>query len=117
MTNFVEISIISGDGINSGTVLWADKGAKVARYLAIGDIHGCFTALTALVKSIGLHDDDTIVTLGDYVDRGPDSALVLDFIIELSAHYNLVPLRGNHEIMMLDSREKQSWPGDHVAVP
>jgi len=106
---FVEISIISGAVTNFGAILRAATGANVGRYLAIGDIHGCFTALTTLVKSIGLHDDDTIITLGDYVDRGPDSALVVDFIIELSQRYNLVPLRGNHEIMMLDSRQKKSW--------
>ncbi len=43
------------------------------------------------------------------MDRGSDSAAVLDFIIELGKNYSLIPLRGNHEIMMLDSREKKSW--------
>jgi len=81
----------------------------VGRYLAIGDIHGCFNALTTLVDYVDLRSDDTIVTLGDYVDRGPNSAAVLQLIIELSGTHNVVPLRGNHEIMMLDSREKQSW--------
>lgn len=81
----------------------------MTRHLAIGDIHGCFNALTSLVDFVALRPDDTIVTLGDYVDRGPDSSAVLDFIIELDKSHNLVPLRGNHEIMMLDSREKESW--------
>ena len=81
----------------------------VPRHLAIGDIHGCIRALTTLVDSVGLRPDDTIVTLGDYVDRGPDSQGVLDFLIGLGETHNLVPLRGNHEIMMLDSREKSSW--------
>jgi serine/threonine protein phosphatase 1 len=81
----------------------------VARHLAIGDIHGCFNALTSLVDFVALRADDTIVTLGDYVDRGPDSSAVLDLIIELDKSHNLIPLRGNHEIMMLDSREKESW--------
>jgi len=81
----------------------------MTRHLAIGDIHGCITALTTLVDFVGLRDDDTIVTLGDYVDRGPDSRAVLDFVIELGNKHQLVPLRGNHEIMMLDAREKQSW--------
>jgi serine/threonine protein phosphatase 1 len=94
---------------HSGITSWANKEAKVGRHLAIGDIHGCFNALTTLVDHVGLRPDDTIVTLGDYVDRGPNSAAVLDFIIELSRTHNLVPLRGNHEIMMLDSRQKQSW--------
>jgi len=54
----------------------------VNRHLAIGDIHGCINALTTLLGLVGLRNDDTIITLGDYVDRGPDSRAVLDLIIE-----------------------------------
>lgn len=79
------------------------------RHLAIGDIHGCIIALRSLVDLVGPRSDDVIVTLGDYVDRGPDSRAVLDFVIELGNSCNHVPLRGNHEIMMLDAREKSSW--------
>jgi len=81
----------------------------VKRHLAIGDIHGCITALRSLIDFVALEPDDTIVTLGDYVDRGPDSRAVLDFIIELGKHHHHVALRGNHEIMLLDAREKKSW--------
>ena len=81
----------------------------MTRHLAIGDIHGCIDALTSLINYVALRPDDTIVTLGDYVDRGPNSAAVLDFIIDLGESHNLVPLRGNHEIMMLDSRDSKSW--------
>lgn len=45
-----------------------------------------------------------IITLGDYVDRGPDSKGVLDLLIDLHANGCLIPLRGNHESMMLDAR-------------
>lgn len=83
----------------------------MARYLAIGDIHGCVTALRTLLDFVSPESDDTIVTLGDYVDRGPDSAGVLEFIIALGDTCKLVPLRGNHEIMMLDARDNQSWFG------
>ena len=78
----------------------------MARHLAIGDIHGCINALTTLVDFVGFRHDDTIVTLGDYVDRGSDSRAVLDFMIEFGKTHQHVPLRGNHEIMMLDSRDK-----------
>lgn len=81
----------------------------MTRHFAIGDIHGCITALTALVDFVDLRSDDTIVTLGDYVDRGPNSRAVVDFIINLGEMHKLVALRGNHEIMMLDAREKDSW--------
>ena len=81
----------------------------MTRYLAIGDIHGCVNALVALINLVEFRHDDTIITLGDYVDRGPNSREVLDLIIELHKNHNLIPLRGNHEIMMLDAREKKSW--------
>lgn len=75
------------------------------RTLAIGDIHGCLTALETLEEAVGFREDDTVVLLGDYVDRGPDSRGVLDWIIDRSGHLNIVTLRGNHEIMMLSSRK------------
>jgi serine/threonine protein phosphatase 1 len=81
----------------------------MSRHLAIGDIHGCNTALETLIDFVGLKSDDTVVFLGDYVDRGPDTAAVLDFVINLSKTHTVIPLRGNHELMMLDSREKESW--------
>ena len=81
----------------------------MSRHLAIGDIHGCNTALETLIEFVGLRSDDTIVFLGDYVDRGPGSAAVLDYVINLAKTHNVIPLRGNHELMMLDSREKKSW--------
>jgi serine/threonine protein phosphatase 1 len=98
------LSSISDDGSYEGIT-------RVTRHLAIGDIHGCINALTSLIEFVEPGADDTIVTLGDYVDRGPDSAAVLDFVIGLGSTHNLVPLRGNHEIMMLDARDKKSWLG------
>ena len=46
--------------------------------IAIGDIHGCSTALAALIKLIDPQPGDTIITLGDYADRGLDTKGVLD---------------------------------------
>jgi serine/threonine protein phosphatase 1 len=75
------------------------------RHVAVGDVHGCFKALTSLVEFVELRPDDVLVTLGDYVDRGPDSCAVLDWLIALRRRGKLVALRGNHEIMMLASRD------------
>lgn len=72
------------------------------RTIAIGDIHGCSVALNALLEAISPAPDDTIVTLGDYVDRGPDSKAVIDQLLALEAQCKLVALQGNHEEMMLD---------------
>lgn len=72
------------------------------RTLAIGDIHGCLTALESLADFVPFEDDDTLVTLGDYVNRGPDSMGVLDWLVERCAGGNLVPLLGNHDVMFLN---------------
>ncbi len=71
------------------------------RLIAIGDIHGCSVALKSLLIAIDPQPTDTIVTLGDYVDRGPDSRGVIDILIDLSGRTKLIPLLGNHEEMML----------------
>jgi len=76
----------------------------LARTIAIGDIHGCSTAFEAILNAIRPRPEDTIVTLGDYIDRGPDSRGVLDRLIQLSRRCRLVPLLGNHDQMLLDVR-------------
>lgn len=78
------------------------------RLIAIGDIHGCSAAFQTLIDEISPQSDDTIVTLGDYVDRGPDSRGVLELLMDLSDKCQLVPLRGNHEIMMLQAFDDYS---------
>ncbi len=75
------------------------------RTLALGDIHGCSKALLALAAYVPFQPDDLIISLGDYVDRGPDSKGVLDWLIQRYQTQKLIPLRGNHEIMMLQARD------------
>jgi serine/threonine protein phosphatase 1 len=74
------------------------------RLLAIGDIHGCLRAFTTLLDLVVPQPGDRIIALGDYVDRGPDSRGVLDYLIALRAIGWLIALRGNHDVMMLDAR-------------
>ena len=62
--------------------------------LVIGDIHGCFFELQALLDKAGLNDGDSIVSLGDFVDRGPETPQVLDLLQNSS---NARALMGNHE--------------------
>ncbi|HXD87550.1 MAG TPA: metallophosphoesterase family protein [Urbifossiella sp.] len=77
------------------------------RLLAIGDIHGCLLQFNDLLKLVQPTSEDRLILLGDYVDRGPDSRGVLDRILELQRTLpNLICLRGNHEILMLDSRDQ-----------
>jgi serine/threonine protein phosphatase 1 len=76
------------------------------RILAIGDIHGHRVALDAVLAAVAPGPKDWIITVGDYVDRGPDSKGVLDRMLELQKGGNLIALRGNHEEMMMVSREE-----------
>ncbi|MDJ0556966.1 MAG: metallophosphoesterase family protein [Microcoleaceae cyanobacterium MO_207.B10] len=80
------------------------------RILAIGDIHGHSGAFDALIAAVKPKLEDIIVTLGDYVDRGPDSKGVINRLIALHETGQLVALRGNHELMMLRSRD---FPEQH----
>jgi serine/threonine protein phosphatase 1 len=77
----------------------------MARLFAISDIHGCFrTFYELLVKVIDLKKTDRLILLGDYIDRGDQSKEVIDFIIDLQKkEFDVTPLRGNHEQMLLDS--------------
>jgi serine/threonine protein phosphatase 1 len=79
------------------------------RLFAIGDIHGCFDSLKELVKNkIQLQKNDKLILLGDYIDRGNKSKEVIDFIIELlEKGYDVIPLMGNHEAMLLDAYENE----------
>ncbi|MEM9827712.1 MAG: metallophosphoesterase family protein [Planctomycetota bacterium] len=83
------------------------------RIFAIGDIHGCSIALRALLEAINPQPSDLIVTLGDYVDRGPDSRGVIKTLIELGQRTQTVGILGNHEEMMLNvingEADHHSW--------
>lgn len=73
-------------------------------FYLIGDIHGYYNKLSALFDKIKKHitDNDTIIFLGDYIDRGHHSFEVIDFLIDLQKRYNTIYLRGNHESMFLN---------------
>lgn len=71
------------------------------RIIAIGDIHGCAKALKTLVDAIQPTEQDTLVFLGDYIDRGPESRGVIEQVMALGNHCTVVPLLGNHEEMLL----------------
>lgn len=76
----------------------------MAAYI-IPDIHGCLRTLTFLLEErLQISVSDRIYLLGDYIDRGPDSSGVVDYIIGLKeSGYNINCLKGNHEQLLLDS--------------
>ncbi len=75
------------------------------RRIVIGDVHGCYRTFRKMVEEqIRLEPADNLYLLGDYIDRGPSSREVLDYIIHLQGSgYMLFPIRGNHEKMMLEA--------------
>lgn len=79
------------------------------RVFAIGDVHGCADALRRLDQELIFGATDTVVTLGDYVDRGPHTRAVIDHLLELRRRCRLVALRGNHEVMMLRARNDRAF--------
>lgn len=77
----------------------------MGRLLAISDIHGCADTFNELLfNSLKIVKSDKIVLLGDYIDRGAKSMEVIDLIMDLiSKGYDIIPLAGNHEVMLLDA--------------
>lgn len=77
--------------------------------IAIGDIHGCCRTLEALIDLIAPGPDDHIVFVGDYVDRGPDSRGVIDYLLELRKTIRCTFLRGNHEALFLGYLDEAAY--------
>lgn len=76
------------------------------RKFAISDIHGCCRTFRELIRKLDLQKNDELYLLGDYIDRGPDSKGVLDFIFALQeSGYKVFCLKGNHEELLLESLE------------
>lgn len=94
--------------------------AKVRNRYAVGDVHGCCRTLKAMVEDVlRLEADDTLFLLGDYIDRGPDSKGVLDYLLQLKWERacDIRPLMGNHEELCLkaaggDPQARDIWYGN-----
>ncbi|MDR3204946.1 MAG: serine/threonine protein phosphatase [Deltaproteobacteria bacterium] len=81
-------------------------GKVEPRIFAVGDIHGCRTKLEQLLTKIDWRpeNNEELVFLGDYIDRGPDSYGVVETVLELKSRYRqrVVFLKGNHEQMFIN---------------
>ena len=77
----------------------------MARRFAATDLHGCLRTFRYLVEEeLRLRPADHLYLLGDYVNKGPDSAGVLDYLMQLQdAGYQVHCLRGNHDLELLDT--------------
>lgn len=77
------------------------------RVFVFGDIHGTFRELKKLLnyieKKCNLNEEDLLIFVGDYIDRGRESRDVIDLLINLkNKHHNTICLKGNHEDMLID---------------
>ena len=81
------------------------------RRIAISDIHGCLKTFRRLLeKKVILTKGDELYLLGDYIDRGPDSKGVIDYIMNLRKQgFSVKCLLGNHEEMLLKSMYMRDW--------
>jgi serine/threonine protein phosphatase 1 len=82
------------------------------KYYAIADLHGRHDLLLEAVDKIYDHagtDDYKIITLGDYIDRGPDSNKIIEYLMK--AGDSFVCIQGNHEAMMVETLTTPLMPG------
>lgn len=87
------------------------------RQFAVSDIHGFYDTFNELLNKIGFNKDDRLFILGDIIDKGPHGKEMLEMIIDLiDKKYQVFPLRGNHEDMMLASHKKQ-YDDETLSLP
>jgi serine/threonine protein phosphatase 1 len=81
--------------------------SKQRNRFIIGDIHGCINTLKKMLQdSLHISKTDEVFLLGDYIDRGPDSKAVIDYIMFMQEMgYSVHCLMGNHEKLLLDALE------------
>ena len=72
----------------------------------IGDVHGYFETLEALLQKLELEEGDAVVMLGDLLDRGPESAKIVRHVRRTE---RLHSIRGNHEQMMIQGFDESSF--------
>lgn len=95
------------------TSLYVAPPTNNGRQLVIPDVHACPNTLRALVAQINLQPQDQLFFLGDYINKGSDSAGVLSYLLELQQqHFQLFLLRGNHEQMLLEKDYRRKNKGE-----
>jgi len=87
-------------------------------YYCIGDLHGRFDLLTKALNHIYKAEPDgcKIIFLGDYIDRGPQSGMVVKTVMEGKEGYDFVCLKGNHEDMLVGVDKGENGVYDGLAA-
>ena len=81
----------------------------MGRIIGISDIHGEYEKLCRVLEKIAPKKDDTLVFMGDYIDRGKKSREVVDKIIDMKNVCNCVYLTGSHEYAMLHAKSDEYY--------
>ena len=92
----------------------ADLQARIVagnQVWVVGDIHGHLRTLRALIHRLNLQEEDRVVLLGDMIDRGPDSAGVVEYVRQ---HPQIIAIKGNHEQMAIQSLQATNIELDSV---
>src|SRR4051794_35771143 len=81
-----------------------DPAVKTTNELAfVGDVHGNLRALSGIWRALRQHDVEHVVFLGDYINKGRDSAAVLAELGVFLASGRVTLLAGNHEVSLLEA--------------
>ena len=83
------------DGAGTGPATGRSRGSTYV----VGDIQGCFRSLVALLDEVAFADNDTLLCVGDLVNRGPESLATLRFARDLGDRFACV--LGNHDLHFL----------------
>ena len=89
---------------------------QLDKVFVIGDIHGCDSLLESLLTKWN-PEEEQLVFLGDYIDRGPDSLKVVQRVMQLSKDYDVVTLSGNHEQLFLGWLDKPEELSEYYFNP
>lgn len=89
---------------NTESYFFSELNCQMGKIFAIGDIHGTLSMLEKMMKNLSIdRKNDTLVFVGDYIDRGPDSMGVVDYVLDIRKEFpNVIYLMGNHEQMFLN---------------
>ena len=92
------------------TKMWNDKRNEHGPFDVIGDVHGCFDELTALLRKLGYEEDAgagmrhpdgrKAVFLGDLCDRGPKNVAVLRLVMKMVSAGQALAVPGNHDVKL-----------------
>lgn len=82
-----------------------EQDEQRGRLIITSDWHGKLSLVENLFNKLNLQSNDTIIYLGDAIDRGEDSKGCIDFILNLKKHYKVVTLLGNHEKFVLEAAQ------------